>query len=40
MKEDHYTLIATATWDGESDDGEGYQLNAFKINLINSENKK
>lgn len=40
MKEGYYTLIATATWDGESDDVEGYQLNAFKINLINSENKK
>ena len=40
MEEGYYTLIATATWDGESDDVEGYQLNAFKINLINSENKK
>ena len=40
MEEGDYTLIATATWDGESEDVEGYQLNAFKINLINSENKK
>lgn len=36
MKEGEYTLIATATWDGESEDVEGFQLNAFKINLINS----
>jgi hypothetical protein len=40
MEEGDYTFIATATWDGESEDVEGYQLNAFKINLINSENKK
>jgi len=40
MEEGAYTLIATATWDGESEDVEGYQLNAFKINLINNENKK
>lgn len=36
MKEGEYTLIATATWDGEREDVEGFQLNAFKINLINS----
>ena len=35
MKEGNYTLIATATWDGEREDVEGFQLNAFKINLIN-----
>lgn len=26
MKEGEYTLIATATWDGESEDVEGFQL--------------
>lgn len=36
MKEGNYTLIATATWDGEREDVEGFQLNAFKINLINN----
>jgi hypothetical protein len=36
MEEGNYTLIATATWDGESEDVEGFQLNAFKINLINN----
>ena len=36
MKAGDYTLIATATWDGESEDVEGYQLNAFKINVTNS----
>ncbi len=36
MKEGEYTLIATATWDGESEDVEGFQLNAFKINIINT----
>jgi hypothetical protein len=36
MKEGEYTLIVTDTWDGESEDVEGFQLNAFKINLINS----
>jgi len=35
MEEGVYTLIATATWDGETEDVEGFQLNAFKINLIN-----
>ena len=37
MEEGVYTLIATATWDGETEDVEGFQLNAFKINLINNE---
>ncbi|MGD1837215.1 MAG: hypothetical protein ACPKPY_04060 [Nitrososphaeraceae archaeon] len=37
MEEGNYTLIATATWDGESEDVEGYQLNAFKINVINNK---
>ena len=37
MEEGEYTLIATATWNGESEEVEGFQLNAFKINLINSE---
>jgi hypothetical protein len=36
MEKGEYTLIATATWDGESEDVEGFQLNAFKINIINS----
>ena len=36
MNEGNYTLIATATWDGETEDVEGFQLNAFKINIINS----
>ncbi|MDX1371930.1 MAG: hypothetical protein R3321_05640 [Nitrososphaeraceae archaeon] len=36
MEEGVYTLIATATWDGETEDVEGFQLNAFKINLINN----
>ena len=36
MNGGNYTLIATATWDGEKESVEGYQLNAFKINLINS----
>lgn len=40
MKEGNYTLIATATWDGEREDVEGFQLNAFKINLINSRDKE
>ena|GEM_PF-1024940 len=39
MKEGEYTLIATATWDGETEDVEGFQLNAFKINIINNESK-
>jgi hypothetical protein len=38
MEEGNYTLIATATWNGESEDVEGFQLNAFKINVINSGN--
>jgi hypothetical protein len=33
LKEGEYTLIATATWDGASEDVEGFQLNAFKINI-------
>ena len=37
MKEGQYTLIATATWDGESEDVEGFQLNAFKINITNND---
>ncbi len=37
MEEGVYTLIATATWDGETEDVEGFQLNAFKLNLINNE---
>jgi len=36
MNEGNYTLIATATWDGETEDVEGFQLNAFKINIINN----
>ena len=36
MEEGEYTLIATATWDGETEDVEGFQLNAFKINVINN----
>jgi hypothetical protein len=36
MEEGEYTLIAAATWDGETEDVEGFQLNAFKINIINS----
>jgi len=37
MEEGEYTLIATATWDGETEDVEGFQLNAFKINIINGK---
>ena len=37
MEEGEYTLIATATWNGESEEVEGFQLNAFKISVINSE---
>jgi hypothetical protein len=37
LKEGQYTLIATATWDGASEDVEGFQLNAFKINIINND---
>jgi hypothetical protein len=37
LKEGEYTLIATATWDGDSEDVEGFQLNAFKINIINKD---
>ena len=37
LKEGQYTLIATATWDGTSEDVEGFQLNAFKINIINND---
>lgn len=33
LKEGEYTLIATATWDGATEDVEGFQLNAFKINV-------
>ena len=37
MKEGEYTLIVTAIWDGASKDVEGFQLNAFKINIINND---
>ena len=37
MEEGEYTLIATATWDGETEDVEGFQLNAFKIKIINGK---
>ena len=37
LKEGQYTLIATATWDGASEDVEGFQLNAFKINIMNND---
>jgi hypothetical protein len=37
LKEGEYTFIVTPTWDGASEDVEGFHLNAFKINIINND---